>query len=138
MTRHKELFRDKTVIELGAGCGLVGFVANHIASKTIITDGNDVVLRLLDRNIEAMNKRGENDSQKCSVTPLLWGFKQNVSDLVSKCGEVDVIVGADVLLWPGYVRPLFMTIRWLLSFRPKYVHYTVLCLIFIFIYICFI
>lgn len=29
--------------------------------------------------------------------------------------------GADIILWPGFVRPLLLTLRWLLSFHPKYV-----------------
>ena len=38
-------------------------------------------------------------------------------------------VGADVILWPDYVRPLLLTVRWLLSYRAHtsacYISYVV-------------
>ncbi len=37
---HKEEFKDKTVIELGAGAGLTGLVCAQYAKNVYITDGN--------------------------------------------------------------------------------------------------
>ena len=41
---HQDLFRDRVVLELGAGCGLGGFVSAHYARSAFITDGNEVRL----------------------------------------------------------------------------------------------
>jgi predicted nicotinamide N-methyase len=35
---NSSLFQDKTVMELGAGCGLVGLVCAHFASRLYLTD----------------------------------------------------------------------------------------------------
>lgn len=32
----------------------------------------------------------------------------------------DIIVGADVILWPAYTRALLLTVRWLLALKPRY------------------
>ena len=49
--------KDKfNIIELGAGCGLAGFVASFLTTNNVyITDGNEVVLRLLTKNQEYIN-----------------------------------------------------------------------------------
>ena len=40
-------------------------------------------------------------------------------DLLFVCS---CLTGADVILWPEYIEPLLQTIRWLLSFKPRYSH----------------
>jgi predicted nicotinamide N-methyase len=42
ISTHQDIFRGKSVLELGAGAGLAGFVASQISQKTLITDGNEV------------------------------------------------------------------------------------------------
>lgn len=87
-----------------------------VRSKTaIITDGNDVVLKLLERNIPYATA----GAGSVAVKKLMWGYKSEVASLVEKYGEPDVIVGADVIMWPDYIAPLLLTIRWLLSFKPQ-------------------
>jgi predicted nicotinamide N-methyase len=43
ISTHPDIFRQKSVLELGAGAGLAGFVASQIGRETIITDGNEVL-----------------------------------------------------------------------------------------------
>ncbi len=50
--KGKEFFVGRQVLELGAGCGLLGLVASQFSSKTILTDGNNTVLDILRRNAE--------------------------------------------------------------------------------------
>jgi hypothetical protein len=62
----------------------------------------------------------------------MWGEKDQLLSLIESPPEVIIGLphllaflrthpssGADVILWPGFVRPLLLTLRWLLSFHPK-------------------
>jgi predicted nicotinamide N-methyase len=106
-------FQGKVVVELGAGCGLGGFVAANYAKKVIITDGNDVVMSLINKN--KVHLKSEN------VVPLklLWGIHSEVENTLTTDENndavyPDVIIGADVILWPNQVVNLLYTLRWML------------------------
>lgn len=106
---HPELLCGKSVVELGAGCGLAGFVASHQARQVDITDGNDIVLRLLQKNKEHLQ------SENVHVRKLLWGVRAEVESLYPIAESFpEVIIGADVILWPNQIINLLSTIRWLL------------------------
>ena len=109
--QNRELFRGQNVLELGAGCGLGGFVAAHYASKCIITDGNDIVCSLLDQNKVHLQ------TDHVQVSKLLWGLRSEIIDCVGEdlAHSPDIIIGADVILWPNQIHALLTTIRWLLA-----------------------
>ena len=50
-------FKDKNVLELGAGPGLCGLIAATKAKSVVLTDYMDVVMELIDTNL------------KCNVNP---------------------------------------------------------------------
>ena len=67
---------------------------------------------------------------------LIWGGSDaikkvlmNREDNNGECFIPDVIIGADVVLWPNFLKPLFFTLRHLLSLRPTtsvaYISYVV-------------
>jgi len=109
--RHN--FQGIATIELGAGCGLSGFLAGLFCSKTLITDGNKVVLRLLEQNRVLLS------NESVHVSSLIWGRKKEVEDTIQTHGAPDVIIGADVVLWPSFVHPLLITVRWLLAYKAS-------------------
>lgn len=41
---------------IGAGAGLSGFVASFFAKKVVLTDGNEIVVDLLEKNKKHLNK----------------------------------------------------------------------------------
>jgi 16S rRNA G1207 methylase RsmC len=57
LTTHRELCSNAaSILELGAGAGLPGLVAASLSkdpSRCVLTDNNERVLELLNRNIEA-------------------------------------------------------------------------------------
>ena len=112
--KNRDQFKDKVVIELGAGCGLGGFVAAHYSSKCIITDGNDIVCNLLIKNKEHLQ------TENVEIAKLLWGLKGEIeSTLPLSSSHPDIIIGADVILWPNQIIHLLHTLRWLLALKHK-------------------
>jgi hypothetical protein len=102
-----------TMLELGAGCGLGGFVSANYSNKVIITDGNEVVMRLLDRNNEFLHL------DHVYTRKLIWADPHHIRSVIDDFGPIDVIIGADVILWPQHIEELLLTIRVFLSSRPK-------------------
>ena len=137
LAHHRlDLLENKTVLELGAGCGLAGFYAAKFCSHTTITDGNEVVLRLLEQNKQFLLDKevtmeiGKPAKNKVEVKKLLWGIKDEIraiycnenstsSSSSSSIPTPSIIIGADIILWPLSVLPLVHTLRWLLSFNAE-------------------
>jgi predicted nicotinamide N-methyase len=107
--------QGKTVLEIGAGCGLAGLVAAQLQQKcisprlsensapkpkVILTDFNHVVLENLRLNVVL------NDLD-CDVVGLDF-YQQTCSssqgwiDMGGKqCGQVDLVLGADIICQPS-------------------------------------
>ena len=88
MTKDRSLLRDKTVLELGCGCGLSSIAAAKLgASRVIATDGNSEVVQLAKYNAE------RNDVQPIvESAELKWGLL-NAADYFD---EADIIIGSDL------------------------------------------
>lgn len=87
---------DKVVLEVGSGTGLVGLVASHIGAKySVLTDLQEA-MPLCDENLKL------NISQLAGVgttitRPLYWGNAEDASAILSETGQIDVILGSDVV-----------------------------------------
>lgn len=91
-------------------CGAVYLGAIICRAHTALTDGNDIVLELLEENAEA-----NADSSKVQALPLLWGDHESVEAFERAFPHpVDVLIGADVVCWPILVKPILQTIKYLL------------------------
>lgn len=72
--RHQDLWKGKTIMELGSGTGMGGIVCAHImkgASHIILTDQAQV-LPIMEENV-ARNKRTIPELQNVSVREFEWG-----------------------------------------------------------------
>ena len=49
--------KDKSVLELGAGPGLCGMIAAREAKQVVLTDYQEIVMDLIDKNISECNPR---------------------------------------------------------------------------------
>lgn len=79
--------------ELGAGLGLVGLLCGQYC-HTVLTDHNEVVLRVLEQNAK-LNKRGP--ELRCAV--LEWKSDTDISSVLALSPEgkgYDLLLGADV------------------------------------------
>ena len=92
----RPLFAGKIVCELGAGCGLTGLVAAHSAAHVVLTDGNDVVLRLLQRNADLFHETAssgsaqqalQSDLQALSISSDTAGANCVSSSIVDACNS---------------------------------------------------
>ncbi|TMW55061.1 hypothetical protein Poli38472_013823 [Pythium oligandrum] len=91
---HCDLVRNKRVIELGCGPGLVGIVAAHLqADQVVVTDGDPASVHLTAANIEL----NELEKPQCIATEYLWGDETNG---VLQDAPYDVVVGADIVACP--------------------------------------
>lgn len=104
----------RSVVELGAGTGLPGVVAAHFADKVVVTDGNEVVLDLLNQNVAALKDKDDSNVCPASALPLVWGDRAQVQALLKHTGVVDVVVAADVVQWQAVLEPLLQTVKALL------------------------
>jgi predicted nicotinamide N-methyase len=104
------LIKDKRVLEMGAGMGLVGMVAHYLgASNVIMTDGATDVLGNLQYNMDKNLPKGSS----VSCTQLIWG--QDLEMFERKFGRQEVILAADVLYVTKTLKPFWETVRYLLD-----------------------
>jgi predicted nicotinamide N-methyase len=112
------LFSGKSVLELGAGSGLVGLVAARLgAERVVISDGDQTSVDLAVENLE---DNGYASTESISATRLLWGegehaeaFKANAR--LSPTDGFNIIVAADVMYKPTLPPLLFETINKMLA-----------------------
>lgn len=102
-TEHRELFKDRRVVELGCGTGLLGLTLAQTASCVLLTDYHPDVLQAVQSNI-TLNCGA---SDRVSTAELDWCKECDV--------QADVIVAADVVFDPEILPPLVNTIKRILS-----------------------
>ncbi|KAL2630269.1 hypothetical protein R1flu_014955 [Riccia fluitans] len=108
---HPELFRNKTVIELGAGYGLGGLAiaACTDAAEVIITDGNPAVVDYIEQNVKA--NRLAFGNTEVSASTLYWSREE-----VPLSGRTfDLVVAADCTFFKDFHADLVHTIKCLLG-----------------------
>lgn len=102
----QDIVRGHNVVELGAGCGLVGMAASYFCQQAVLTDGNEIVMDLLSKNAESR--------ENVSAAAFTWGTRSELLAIIDTVGCVDVVVAADVVQWPTVVEPLLHSVKALL------------------------
>uniref|UniRef100_A0A0N5C861 FAM86 domain-containing protein n=1 Tax=Strongyloides papillosus TaxID=174720 RepID=A0A0N5C861_STREA len=105
--KKKYNFKDKSVLELGAGCGLTGIAIKVFAGVGFLkmTDCNELVIKQLMRNVE-INKL---DCKEVSVSYLNW------KDEINEVSNYDYIIAADVIYDTSILDSLLKTVSVLLK-----------------------
>jgi predicted nicotinamide N-methyase len=105
-------FKNKTVLELGSGPGLCGLIAACEAKMVVLTDYQELVMDLIDKNMQSCNPK----PKKCKMfaSMLDWdkmddpvffdnleytNTDQTVEGKFSSI-KFDYIIGSDIVYWP--------------------------------------
>lgn len=114
------MFADCVIVELGAGCvPLPSLAACSARAKTCwVTDGNDEVLQLAQKNVECNRERMQSMTD-VRFRKLVWGNAVDTKAFLSECQELNWIFGADVVYAEEGTKALFQTVSVLLESFPK-------------------
>ncbi|XP_067844187.1 protein N-lysine methyltransferase METTL21A isoform X1 [Heptranchias perlo] len=102
--------RDRTVIELGAGTGLVGIVAALLGADVTLTD-REVALQFLESNLR--ENIPPDQRTRARVRELSWGVNLRQFNP----GSYDVVLGADIVYLEETFPDLLETLEHLSSER---------------------
>ncbi|KAJ0726556.1 putative calmodulin-lysine N-methyltransferase [Helianthus annuus] len=121
ISNNVELLQGSSALELGSGVGVTGILCSRFCHKVVLTDHNDEVLKILNKNIE-LHESSE-DSNSCaalSAEKLEWGNSDQLDHILQKHPEgFDLILGADICFQQNSVPPLFDTVKQLLCLQGK-------------------
>lgn len=107
---HRELFYDKSVLEVGSGLGLSGITAARYAHTTVLTDYQDDTCRALAYNV-ALNASFTHafDAAKppVAVEHLDW---DNMATIQPE-RKMDVIIACDIICEPSTAEGFLRVVR---------------------------
>jgi predicted nicotinamide N-methyase len=106
---HQDIFRNRTVVELGGGVGLASMVASKIGAKPVCTDIGDDVLALCEQTV----LRNECDVH---VRELDWFCPGNISKLI---GDTDILIASDVVYDNELTDAFFNVVHQFMEASPK-------------------
>ncbi|XP_019440756.1 PREDICTED: protein N-lysine methyltransferase METTL21A isoform X2 [Lupinus angustifolius] len=120
LSKNVELLQGRSVIELGSGVGITGILCSGFCHKFVLTDHNDEVLKIINKNIKlhSCSEDTSPTSHGLVAEKLEWGNKDQINEILQKHpGGFDFILGADICFQQSSIPPLFGTVNHLLRAR---------------------
>lgn len=106
------------VLELGAGCGLLGLCLARLGCEVTLTE-QLLALTNLRANVSSSNASAVVGGGKAATAAeLSWGEEVDIKALRAR-GPFDLLVGTDIVFAARLVRPLLETIAAFLTDRPE-------------------
>ncbi|KAL4590580.1 hypothetical protein LXL04_003514 [Taraxacum kok-saghyz] len=119
LSNNAELLQGCSAVELGSGVGITGILCSRFCNEVVLTDHNDEVLKILNKNID-LHESSENPNScaALSAEKLEWGNTDQLNQILQKHPEgFDLVLGADIYILQNSVPPLFETVKELLLLR---------------------
>lgn len=107
---HRDLFYDKSVLEVGSGLGLGGITAARYAQRTILTDYQDDTCRALAYNVQlnhAFTHAFDVQKPQVLVEHLDW----DNMDTIKSEQKMDVIIACDIICEPSTAEGFLRVVR---------------------------
>ncbi|KDP43179.1 hypothetical protein JCGZ_22731 [Jatropha curcas] len=100
LSKHAEMLQGCSVIELGSGVGVTGILCGRFCRHVVLTDHNDEVLKILEKNIELHATSVDlSCSAELAAEKLEWGNSDQVNQILQRYSEgFDLILGADIYI----------------------------------------
>ena len=123
--KDQDVVKGKSVLELGSGPGLCGFMAANLGAKEVIlTDYKTQVMQLIAQNIKHVQSQNvkahmshaeldwyyASDTTYLKNLPVLDENMQQVDSFYKRAEGFDVIIGSDLLYFKESIEPLFRMI----------------------------
>ncbi|XP_057753880.1 uncharacterized protein LOC130973401 [Arachis stenosperma] len=117
LSKNVEMLQGCTAIELGSGVGITGILCSRFCHKVVMTDHNEEVLKILNKNIElhSCSDNTSPSSRGLFASKLEWGNSDQINDILQNHpGGFDLVLGADICFQQSSVPMLFNTVEQLL------------------------
>ncbi|ONK68611.1 uncharacterized protein A4U43_C05F13950 [Asparagus officinalis] len=99
LSMNARILEGKSVIELGSGVGITGILCGRFCREVVLTDHNDEVLEILEKNIGLQASCGNTISAGLTAEKLEWGDIDQIREILQKYpGGFDLILGADIYI----------------------------------------
>ncbi|KAL4380148.1 hypothetical protein AHAS_Ahas04G0004500 [Arachis hypogaea] len=84
LSKNVEMLRGCTAIELGSGVGITGILCSRFCHKVVMTDHNEEVLKILNKNIElhSCSDNTSPSSRGLFANKLEWGNSDQINDIL--------------------------------------------------------
>ncbi|KAL7515462.1 hypothetical protein ACHAWX_000815 [Stephanocyclus meneghinianus] len=115
MEKRPQIVMNKRVLELGAGCGLVGIAAAKLGAKDVVMTDLQYALPLMRENVE--HNTSNDTHQKISCQECDWSKPPTLNELFQSSNDgkseifPDVIIVADCVWLSALVAPLLRTLK---------------------------
>jgi predicted nicotinamide N-methyase len=120
-TEGQSLIKDKAIIELGAGTGMLSILcANHLQADIVLaTDGLPEIVTSMEHNIE-LNPPAQDGLSTVHAAHFEWSDTETLTQSIGLPStrdwrKYDLVIGADITYNPEYFEPLVNALLTLLK-----------------------
>ncbi|KAL7528516.1 hypothetical protein ACHAXR_002493 [Thalassiosira sp. AJA248-18] len=115
LEKKPEVVKNKTVLELGSGCGLVGIASGILGAKEVIMTDLPYSLPLMRENVERNKSSWMGKSQRIECKECDWFQPPPMNELLGHTNKKgispDVILVADCVWLSCLIAPLLQTLK---------------------------